>query len=192
MNNPSSFWAACVLVLGAAACGGNSLDGGSSNTDGGAGASSGGTSGAPGGDGIPSTAVAGTVNGKAFVPKSIEVRRDAGRWFFTLRSYASTCGASTSGPLTGPDLVVVTIGDVASKVGTQSIAEADGHGATFQTGVYEKGKGEAIANPASTGSLRFDTWSETPGETITGGLKLVGEGSDIAGTFTATVCPPRG
>jgi hypothetical protein len=185
MNNRASFWAACVLALGAAACGGNSLDGGSSSADGG-------SSGSSGGDGIPTTAVAGTVNGAAFVPKAIEVRRDAGRWFFALRNYDSSCGVGTSTPMTGADLVVVTIGDIATAVGTSSIAEADGHGASFQTGVYEKGKGEPVVRTITSGSLRFDTWSETPGATITGGLKLVGEGSDLSGTFTAKVCAPRG
>jgi hypothetical protein len=194
MSHLSCSWAVCFLAflaigpLGPAACASNTLDGGSSKTDGGAG----GTSGAPGaGDTIPSTAVTGTVNGSAFVPQSIEVGREAGRWFFTLRSYASTCGLS-SGPLTGPDLAVVTIGDIATTTGTESIAAADGHGATFQTGVFEQGKGQPIVRTVSTGSLRFDSWSETPGATITGGLKLVGEGSDVEGTFTATVCPPRG
>jgi hypothetical protein len=179
MNNHSSLWAACFLTLGAAACGGTNLDGGASNAQV-----------APGSD-IPSAPVAGTVNGSAFVPKSIEVRRETGRWFFTLRSYDSKCGVS-SAPLVGPDLAIVTIGDIAAKAGTESVAEADGHGASFQTGVYEAGKGTPTVQTVTSGSLRFDGWSETPGDTVTGGLKLVGAGSDVAGTFTATVCPPRG
>ncbi len=187
----TSSWAACVLALsafGAPACGGNALDGGSSKTDGGPGASSG----SSGGDStIPATALAGTVNGATFAPKSIEVQREGGRWFFTVRSYEYKCGASSS-PLTGAALALITIGDVATHAGTESISEADGHGATFQAGVFEQGKGEPILHTVTSGSLRFDTWSDVPGATMTGGLKLLGEGSSVAGTFTATVCPPRG
>ena len=186
MNTSSTFLVALVLVLGAPGCAGNTLDGGSSQGDGGSAA-------APGGEAtIPSTPVAGTVNGSAFVPRTVEVRRDAGRLFFTMRSYEAKCGVSTSGPLTGADLAVVTVGDIENQAGTQSIAYGDGHGATFQTGVYESGKGEPRTSPVNAGTLRFDSWSETPGDIVTGGLKLTGDGSDLAGTFSATVCPPRG
>ncbi|HSO34100.1 MAG TPA: hypothetical protein VLT33_16310 [Labilithrix sp.] len=186
MNTSPTFLAALVLALGASACAGNTLDGGSSQTDGGSPA-------APAGDAtIPAAPVAGTVNGKAFVPRTFDVQREGGRWFFTVRSYDVKCGTSTGSPLTGPQLTLVNIGDIATQVGTQAIAYGDGHGATFQTGVYEQGKGDPLTSPVTSGTLRFDTWSETPGETVTGGLRLTGDGSSVAGTFTATVCPPRG
>jgi hypothetical protein len=192
MNNPSSLWAVCALVLGAVACGGSSLDGGSSQPDGGTSGSSG-SSGSSGGDGtIPSTPITGTVNGAPFAPKSIEVQLQAGSWFMSIRSYESTCGKLGKGPNTGADLAVINIGGLAGKAGTESIFYADGHGASFQTGVYEKDKGEPVINTVTDGTLRFDTWSDTPGQTVTGALKLVGEGSEVKGTFTATVCPARG
>jgi hypothetical protein len=183
MNNRASLFASLLFVLAAAACSGKTLDGGSAATDGGA----------PPADGIPTTPVAGMVGGTAFTPKAIDVAHEGGRWFFTLRSYASDCGRSAGSPLTGADLKVITIADIANRAGTETIEYADGHGATFQIGVYEAGKGEAITHPVTSGTLRFDTWSETPGDTITGAVKLTGDGgSDVAGTFTAKVCPPRG
>jgi hypothetical protein len=172
MKTRTSSWAAGLVGL-AAACSGNTVDSGGAQP-------------------VSSAPIAGTVAGASFAPKSVEVRKEGGRWFFTLRSYASTCGTSTGAPLNGPELVVVTVGDVAGQAGTVTLAYADGHGATFQTGVYEQGKGTPTTTPVTSGTLRFDTWTETPGATLTGAAKLVGQDSDVEGTFTATVCPPRG
>ncbi len=190
MTKHTMSWALCFLVFGAA-CGGSALDGGSAADAGSPGNDAG--SAEPDRDASPGapTMLGGTVHGRAFVSMAVDVRREGTDWFFTAHNYATTCGAS-SGPMLGPDLALVTVGKIAAKAGVESIAYGDDHGATFQTGLYEQGKGEPVTTPASAGTLRFDTWSDEPGTKLTGTLKLVGEGSDVAGAFTATVCPPRG
>ena len=49
----------------------------------------------------------------------------------------------------------------------------------------------AVGCDFSAGTLRFDSWDETPGAQITGALKLEGGDSQIEGTFSATVCAAR-
>ncbi len=173
------------LVLGSMACSASTLDGGS--TAGGADASA---DAALAASDIPARPLEGSVAGKAFTPKAVDIRNEGGRWFLTLRSYDVSCGVSKA-PATGPELMIITVADFAPAAGTEKIAYGDGHAATFQIGVYEKGKGEPDARPATAGVLRIDTWSDVPGASVGGALRLTGEGSEVAGTFTATVCAPR-
>jgi hypothetical protein len=161
------------LVLGSMACSASTLDGGS--TAGGADASA---DAALAASDIPARPLEGSVAGKAFTPKAVDIRYDV------------SCGVSKA-PATGPELMIITVADFAPAAGTEKIAYGDGHAATFQIGVYEKGKGEPDARPATAGVLRIDTWSDVPGASVGGALRLTGEGSEVAGTFTATVCAPR-
>jgi len=176
------------LVLGSVACSASTLDGGS--TAAGPDASPDAAPASVAAPEIPAGPLQGTVGGKSFTPKAVDIRNEGGRWFLNLRSYDVSCGVSKA-PLTGPELMIITVADFAPAVGAEAIAYGDRHAATFQIGVYEKGKGEADARPATSGVLRFDTWSDVPGTTIAGALRLAGEESEVAGSFTATVCAPR-
>ena len=138
---------------------------------------------------IPSTPLEGTIATRAFAPKFVGVEYDAthAQWFIKFRDDASGCNGATDA---GPGSLVVTIGALPAATGTFQIAAGDGHGASFQVGVFGAA-GQADVKPAESGKLRIDTWSETPGETVTGGIILSNEESEIRGAFTATVCPPR-
>ena len=87
--------------------------------------------------------------------------------------------------------MVVNVGSIEPSAGTFTIAYADGHGASLQLGVYDT-TGKSDIRAVQSGTLRLDNWDETPGATITGGLKLVADDeSAVGGTFTAKVCAPR-
>lgn len=180
------------LLLGSfaiTACAGQTLDGGS-----GQGTSSGspGTTGSTTGDGtIADSPLAGTIAGRAFEAKTIYVRYSLqnAQWFFSIDNYENDCGSMKSRPDPSSALKV-NIGAVDPKIGSSPLAYGDGHGATFQIGVYETAE-QAETRPVQTGTLRFDTWSDSPGSTVTGAAKLSGEESEVEGTFVAKVCPAK-
>jgi hypothetical protein len=181
-----------IVLFTLGGCSGQVLDGGSTNPKG---QGLAGDDPAEVGDPIPETPLAGTVAGQDFVPKSIEIQYDsaASQWFLSLRNYEVSCGRFGKGE-TPPssEALVVTIGGVEPEAGARPITYGDGHGATFQAGVYEKGGPEPVIHSGTDGTLRLDTWTEVAGETIEGALRLQGEdGSEVAGTFAATVCPAR-
>lgn len=173
-----------ALLLG---CSGQTLDGGGGQKDQAASSANGG-----GGTEIASTPIAGTVNGNAFDPKTIFVyysKRNS-QWFFSIENYETDCGTSKNGPPDAATAMVVNVGSVEPKAGDASIAYGDGHGATFQVGVYSTSE-KATTYSINDGTLRFDTWDETAGSEITGALKLVSDHGQMEGTFTAKVCAPR-
>jgi hypothetical protein len=150
------------------------------------------------GSGQPSTEIAaqplsGTVGGRAFEPKTVDIRylASAGKWLLSIDNYETDCGVRSS-ELDYASAISINIGGIPAQSGTTSIAYGDQHAATFQIGVYEASSGtEPDVRPAESGVLRIDTWSDTPGGEITGALKLSGEDSAVEGTFTAKVCEPR-
>jgi hypothetical protein len=181
-----------IVLFALAGCTGKTLDGGSTDPKNQALAED---DPAEGGDPIPETPLAGTIAGQAFVPKSVEIQYDsaASQWFLSLRNYEVDCGRFPKGeqPPTF-DALLVTIGGLDPEAGTRTIRYGDDHGATFQIGLYEKGGVEPGIHSGTDGTLRLDTWTEIPGEQIEGALVLEGEdGSEVAGTFAATVCPAR-
>jgi hypothetical protein len=185
------------LLLGSfaiTACAGQTLDGGSGQgtSSGSSSGASSGTTGSTTGEGtIADSPLAGTIAGRAFEPKAIYVRYSNAnaQWFFAIDNYENDCGSMKSRP--DPTTALkVNIGAVDPKVGSSPLAYGDGHGATFQIGVYETAE-QAETRPVQTGTLRFDTWSDSPGSTVSGALKLSGEESEVEGTFVAKVCPAR-
>lgn len=188
------------LFLSLSACAGKTLDGGSTGDTSGAGTGekSTGETGQGTGTGtrgtdaaIPETPVAGSIGGKTFTPKNTDLTfsKRNNQWFLSLDNYANDCGTGPVGD--AAEAMTVNIGGLEPKAGTFTIEYADGHGATLQLGVYDTTE-KSDTRPVQTGTLRLDNWDETPGATITGGLKLVAdEESSVGGTFTAKVCAPR-
>jgi len=191
----ASIFLAFTLALTTFGCAAKTLDGGSDNGNppGTSSSSSSGSSGTPSTpSGIPDKPVEGKIGGKPFVPKSIEIQysKTNAQWFLSLRNYESTCGTLKGNRPAQEDMLVVTVGQLEAKAGSYEIAYADGHGATFQIGVFDTTK-EADTREVKSGTLHFDAWNETPGTTVTGALKLSGDESEVGGTFTATVCAAR-
>jgi len=198
----SSFLILLSLLVAPAlcACSGKTLDGGSTGDTTGAGTGS--PAEPSGGNGrgttagtdveIPDAPVTGSIGGKAFEAKNVDLTfsKKQNQWFLNVTNYAIDCGA-VDGSRNAAEAMVVNIGGVEPKAGTVTIRYADGHGASLQLGVYdtmEKSDTRVVQN----GSLRLDNWDETPGATITGGLNLMADDeSSVAGTFTAKVCAPR-
>lgn len=189
-----------LLVLGSlalSACAGQTLEGGSdhggsngsNDPNGSNGSTSSGGSGT--GDAIPDKPLDGTIADKPFVPKTIEIQYSSAnaQWFLYARSYESTCGTMKERPDPSTSMVL-TVGQLAAKPGTDTIAYGDGHAATLQLGVYDTSD-KADARAVKSGVLRLDAWSDKPGDTVTGALHLEADGSDVGGTFTAVVCPAR-
>ena len=190
-----------LLSVAIAGCSGQTLDGGSnasgsssgdpSGSSGDPAGSSGTTSGAVGASAGP---LEGNIAGKPFTPLSVELKysKANAQWFLSLSNYAVDCGiVDMSKKIADADKLVITIGEIAPAAGTYPIAYADGHGATFQSGVHEGDGSKADTEPATKGSLRLDTWSETAGSSVTGYLELSNDESAVKGTFTAKVCEPR-
>lgn len=171
-----------------AACSGQTLDGGSGQ--GGSSGSSGPAS-SSAGETIADAPLAGTVAGRTFEAKAIDVYYSIknSQWFLSIDNYENDCGSMKSQP-DPATAMTVNVGAVEPKTGSFPIAYGDGHGATFQIGVYETSQ-KAETRPVQTGTLRFDTWSETPGSTVTGAIKLSGQESELEGTFVAKVCASR-
>lgn len=176
-----------LFFLFLSSCAAKTLDGGSTGDTSGAG------TGAPAD--IAQTPVAGKAGGKVFEAKTIDLAysNKNSQWFFSIDNYENDCGTY---PGTRPDpseAMTITVGAVQPAAGTYPIKYADGHGATFQIGVYEaKDNAKPDTRPVQSGTLQLDTWDETPGASITGAIKLVADDdSVIEGTFTAKVCPAR-
>jgi hypothetical protein len=191
----ASLFLTLTLAITSFGCAAKTLDGGSDNNPPGSSSSSGSGSSSGGSSnpsGIPDKPVEGTIGGKPFAPKSVEIQysKSAEQWFISLRNYEVTCGTLKNPKPAEADMLVVTVGKLDQKAGTFDIAYADGHGATFQIGVYDT-TSKADTREVKTGTLRLDAWNDAPGATVTGALKLSGEQSDVSGTFTATVCAPR-
>lgn len=188
------------LFLSLSACSGKTLDGGSTGDTSGAGTgdkSSGenghGTSNGADGE-IPETPIVGSIAGRSFEAKTTDLAfsKRNNQWFLNVTNYEIDCGTrSGADPIDGPDAMVVNIGGLEPSAGTFTIEYADGHGASLQLGVYET-TGKSDTRVVQSGTLRLDNWDETPGATITGGLKLIADDqSAVGGTFTAKVCAPR-
>jgi hypothetical protein len=189
-----------LFFLALSACAGKTLDGGSTGDTTGAGTGAPEENGAGGGgpgtnDGaggaIADAPVTGRIGGRTFEPKNIDItfskRND--QWFLSLDNYANDCGTGPVGD--AAEAMTVNVGGLEPRAGTFIIKYADGHGATLQLGVYDESK-KSDTRPVQTGTVRLDSWDETPGATITGGLELVADDeSAIMGTFTAKVCAPR-
>jgi hypothetical protein len=134
--------------------------------------------------------VSGTIDGRALEPKAIYLHYSNAnsQWFFTIDNYDNDCGTMKDRP-DPATAMVVTIGKVEPKAGSSAIAYADGHGATFQVGVYDT-TNKATTYSVKSGTLRFDTWNDNPGTQIGGALKLASDEGEIEGTFLAKVCAP--
>lgn len=175
-----------LLVLLVSACGGTSLDGGSAQI------SDGGTptevdGGSSGSTGTSTNALKGTVNGEPFTPKAIDIEYAQDTWSLVLYNQPRQCRMGSL-PI-GPETVIVTLRNIAPQAGTERVTNQK-HQATFQTGLYMADAGDPIIDPAVSGTLTLDSWSEVVGAEITGSLELYGNNkSDIRGTFSARVCP---
>ena len=187
-----------LSASGVSACSGKTLDGGSTGDTAGAGtgehANENGNGNTAGADTtIPEAPIAGWIGGQDFEAKSIklEFSKNENQWFLSIHNYDTDCRGVVPGKPEPAEMMVVTIGAVEPKSGTFTIKRADGHGASLQLGVYDT-TGKSDTRVVQNGSFRLDSWDETPGATITGGLKLLADDdSAVAGTFTATVCAPR-
>lgn len=202
--SPSSFckplFAFVLCALGASACGGQNPDGGSDerrSAEGPPAASSGPGAAPPASEGAPTVApianrpLEGTIGGKPFLPQSIQLKysKAEAQWRLILRNYASDCGDYGLSSSERANMQV-EIGAVEPRTGTQTIAYGDGHGAGFDF-ISDSADGSVGIGPvAREGTLRLDSWSDTPQSTIAGGLRLVAGDNVVDGTFTATVCPP--
>jgi hypothetical protein len=182
------------------ACAAKTLDGGSTGDTKGAGtgAESGenGAGNTNGADGeIADAPVVGNIAGQTFELKNADVTfsKRNNQWFLSLDNYANDCGSMGSTRPDGAESMTINVGGLAPEAGTFTIKYGDGHGATLQYGVFEASDTrKPDTRVVQTGTLRLDNWDETPGATITGGLKLVADDmSAVAGTFTAKVCPAR-
>ena len=152
--NARSFLLSSLVCLAASTslgCGKTPLDGGSNTSD-----PSGTASGtpatspdaAPGSSADPGptgdSPLEGHIAGRPFSPSSVELEYDKSnqQWFLSLRNYPSDCGVVTDPKgIPDEDKLVITIGEVEPAAGTYSIEYADGHGATFQVGVYNAAGG---------------------------------------------------
>ena len=190
MTNPTTFLAlaGCLMFACDPIVKIGDLDGGFIETDAGS-AGGGGNMQAMSDGGKVEGPFAGTANGAPFAnPISVEVQRVGGVWYLSIRSYASTCGVVSGPP--GADAVVITVGDIPARVGTETLVLGDRHASTVQTGVFTPDGGRPVTDPTG-GNLVFDSWSDTSGAMNNGSLRLLGANSDLHGTFTARVCPPR-
>jgi hypothetical protein len=187
-----------LLSLLVTACSGKTLDGGSTGDTAGAGTGEHANENGHGTTGgadveIPEAPIAGWIGGQTFEAKSMNLAfsKRENQWFLSIHNYEVDCRGVVPGKPDAAEMMVVTIGAVDPKSGTFTIKRADGHGASLQLGVYDT-TGKSDTRVVENGSFRLDTWDETPGATITGGLKLLADDdSAVAGTFTATVCAPR-
>jgi hypothetical protein len=207
MQRTSFLTALLFLSVSVSACAGKTLDGGSTGDTQGAGTGNGndgtgaaaddhsnenghGTSNGADGE-IPNAPVFGWIAGQTFEPKTIDLTfsKRNNQWFLSLANYDNDCGV---GPVGDPaEAMAVSIGAVEPKAGTFFIKYADGHGASLQRGVYDT-TAKSDTRTVQSGTVRLDNWDETPGATITGGLKLIADDeSAIGGTFTAKVCAAR-
>ena len=189
------------LSIAASACSGKTLDGGSTGDTSGAGTGQGsGEHADENGHGttagadleIPDMPVTGTIARQMFEAKAnnLEFSKRENQWFLSLHSYEVDCG-TVAGKMDPAEAMVINIGAVEPKAGTFTIKRADGHGASLQLGVYDT-SGKSDTRVVESGSFRIDNWDDTPGATVTGGLKLIADDeSAVAGTFTAKVCAPR-
>lgn len=168
------------ITTALSACNAQTLDGGSGQ---------GGSSAAA--QTISNRPVDGMVAGRPFEAKAVDVRwsKAQSQWFFSMDNYENDCGSRKTPPDPATSMTI-TVGAVEPAAGTTTLAYGDGHGATFQVGVYETAD-QADTRPVETGTLRFDSWDETPGAEITGAIKLEAGDDAIEGTFVAKVCPPR-
>ena len=179
------------LFLLLSACSGKTLDGGSTGDTAGAGTGQGAAKENESGE-IPDGPVAGRIAGRAFETKTVQLAfsKRNNQWFFNVTNYENDCGTNPSG-FDGTDAMTVNIGGVEPSAGTFVIEYGDGHGASLQYGVFDESK-ESDTRAVQSGTFRLDNWDETPGATITGGLRLVADDeSAVGGTFTAKVCAPR-
>jgi hypothetical protein len=188
-------------AFGVSACAGKTLDGGSTGDTAGAGTGQGADEHADeNGHGstegvdltIPDAPVTGKIAGQSFEAKTIDLAfsKRENQWFLSIHNYEIDCG-TLAGTMDAAEAMVVNIGAVAPQAGTFTITRADGHGASLQLGVYDTTK-KSDTRVVENGSFRLDNWDETPGATVTGGLKLLADDeSAVAGTFTAKVCAPR-
>jgi hypothetical protein len=136
----------------------------------------------------------GTIDAVPLEPANVEIYYSArdGIWFLSVQNYREPCVYTTSDPASqsGPDKLVVSVGDLAAAAGTYPLEIGDGHGASVQRGVYDASQKPDYTESAA-GVLVLDSWTDAPGSTLTGGLHLQNADSNIDGTFTATVCEPR-
>ncbi len=183
----------CALAI--AGCGAQTLDGGSNENKSGASGSEtpapGGGETTTGGAAIKETPAAGTIAGRPFEPKSIDVyfsKKDE-QWFFSMKNYEADCGKLKTPPDPTTSLLV-TIGGLDPKAGEHPLAYGDQHAGTFQIGIYDT-TSKAETKSIEDGVLRFDAWDETPGAKLAGAIKATSGDSIIEGTFVAKMCGPR-
>lgn len=185
------------LSVSVSACAAKTLDGGSTGDTSGAGSANGSTSGAGAAAGadIADAPLSGTIAGRPFEAKAIDIYFDngAGQWLLSIDNYASDCGTIGKVRPESSSAMTVNVVGIDPAAGAIPIAPGRARYATLQLGVYEASEGkEPDTRNAKSGTLVLDTWDETPGAAITGKLKLVAdEESAIEGTFTAKVCPAR-
>lgn len=135
--------------------------------------------------------LAGEIDGVAFTAVSVDIEYSTrnSQWFFHARNYGKPCRVRSEPP--SSEQMLLIIGSLDPRAGTQTIEYADGHGASLQRGVYEAGTDPDYTEPADDGVLVLDSWSETEGDTVTGALRLQNADSLVEGTFEATVCAAR-
>lgn len=134
----------------------------------------------------------GSVAGKSFALRSVDISYARDQWFLTLRNYEAPCGVLPSQRPDPEQMIVITIGALEPRAGEERIAFGDAHGGTFQVGVFEAGAGEPSIAHVKSGVVRLDSWSDTPESTISGALRLASDaGDEVVGQFEAVVCAPR-
>jgi hypothetical protein len=182
-----------LFLFSLSACAAKTLDGGSTGDT--AGTATGSPSGSSTGAGaeIADAPLAGTIAGKPFEAKSIDVsfNERSGKWVLSIDNYEGNCGSIKNRPPSDESMTVNFVGfDPAA--GTYVVEQPKRY-ATLQLGIYEASENkQPDTRNATTGTLVLDTWDETAGNTITGKMKLFADDeSAVEGTFTATVCPPR-
>lgn len=189
MQRTSFILASLFLLL--AGCAGKTLDGGSTGDTSGAGTGQGADPSKETDGEMADTPVAGQIAGKPFAPKTIDVTfsKRNNQWFLSFANYENECG---TGNVPDPaEAMAVNVGGLEPAAGTFTIKYADGHGASLQLGIYDSSE-KSDTRTVQSGTLRFDNWDETPGATITGGIKLFADDeSSIVGTFSAKVCAAR-
>ncbi len=178
-----------ILFFATSGCSGKALDGGSADagsSDASSADASSSEASSPTAGQFPTTPLAGSIKGHPFAFVSGDLRKQGDHVFLTLRNYDWRCG----GPPGPADALLINIGDPPQAAGTFELRYGDGHGASFQAGISQDASATPVSS-VSTGLVRLDMWTLTPGETLTGAAMLESDDSHVAGTFTVTVCPPR-
>lgn len=143
---------------------------------------------------VPDTPLTGTIDGRTFTMASADLEYSTAnqQWFLSFRNYSTDCRTLKQRPDPATALLV-NVGKVAPEAGQQEIRDLDGHGATFQIGLFDASSTQKATSLLVTeGALSLTSWSEVSGTLLQGKALLRGEGgSEVQGTFSVKVCPAR-